>query len=263
MIDAKQRVITSILEARGQLESALAELETLPAFDSSSVSFAAHSLSNFLSIADGTVEMIMGLIPRETDPQVLRLLEGLRHAGNLMMRIVSHMMSNAAITELKFQYEHFDLAHLVHRACAYYQRLAVRKNIHLTMDFTSDVPIVWSDRVAVAAIMDNLLSNAVKYSPIGKTIHVMVSKSGEDAFCSVRDEGPGISPEDQGHLFKRGVRLGAVPSGGEPSAGYGLAVAKELVERLGGAIWVDSEPGHGACFSFRLPTPTEGSANRD
>jgi len=180
-----------------------------------------------------------------------------------MMRIVSHMMSNAAITELKLQYEHFDLAHLVHRACAYYQRLAVRKNIHLTMDFTSDVPIVWSDRVAVAAIMDNLLSNAVKYSPIGKTITVMVSKSGSDAVCSVRDEGPGISLEDQAHLFKRGVRLRAFPSGGEPSSGYGLAVAKELVERLGGSIWVDSQPGHGACFSFRLPTPSEGSANRD
>jgi signal transduction histidine kinase len=259
MIDAKQRVIASIIDARGQLESALSDLETLPAFDSSSVPFAAHALSSFLSIADGTVEMIIGLLPGDTDPQIFRMLEGMRHASNLMMRIVSHLMNNAAVTDLKFQYENFDLAHLVHRACAYYQRLASRKNIVLTMDFTSDVPTVWSDRVAVAAVMDNLLSNAVKYTPIGKTIYVSVRKSGNDAICTVRDEGPGISLEDQAHLFERGVRLGNVPSGGEPSAGYGLAVAKELVERLGGAIWVESQPGHGASFSFRLPTPADSS----
>jgi len=263
MIDAKQRVIASVLEARGHLESALSDLETLPAFDSSTVPFAAQALSNFLSITDGTVEMLTGLLPRDTDPQIFRMLEGMRHAANLMMRIVSHLMSNATISDLKFRFENFDLAHLVHRACAYYQRLAVRKDIQLTMDFTSDVPMVWSDRVAVAAVMDNLLSNAVKYSPAGKTITVMVSKSGSDAVCSVRDEGPGISLEDQKHLFERGVRLGTVPSAGEPSAGYGLAVAKELVEKLGGAIWVDSQPGHGACFSFRLPTPSGSSTDPD
>jgi len=263
MIDSKQRVIASILEARNQLESALTDIETMPAFDPSSVPFAAQALSNFLSITDGTVEMVIGLLPRDTDAQIFRMLEGMRHAANLMMRIVGHLMSNSAIIDLKFRYEHFDLAHLVHRACAYYQRLAVRKNINLTMDFTSDVPIVWSDRVAVGAIMDNLLSNAVKYSPPGSTITVMVSKSGTDAVCSVRDEGPGISEEDQRHLFERGVRLGSVPTGGEPSSGYGLAVSKELVEKLGGAIWVDSQPGRGSSFSFRLPTPSEGLNNPD
>jgi signal transduction histidine kinase len=54
-------------------------------------------------------------------------------------------------------------------------------------------------------------------------------------------------------LFQRGVRLSPQPTGGEASNGYGLAVAKELINLVGGSIWCCSTPGHGACFAFRLP----------
>jgi signal transduction histidine kinase len=113
---------------------------------------------------------------------------------------------------------------------------------------------VWSDRVAVAAIIDNLLSNAVKYSPHRKSVKVHVDKIERDVLCSVQDEGPGLSMEDQARLFQRGVQLSAKPTGGEPSSGYGLAVTKELTEKLGGKISVDSSLGRGTCFSIRLPT---------
>jgi signal transduction histidine kinase len=69
---------------------------------------------------------------------------------------------------------------------------------------------------------------------------------------------PGLGPEDRARLFQRGVRLSAQPTGGEPSTGYGLAVAKDLVGQLGGEIWCDSQPGQGACFSVRLPVWREG-----
>jgi two-component system sensor histidine kinase/response regulator len=158
---------------------------------------------------------------------------------------------------LKFRFEKIDLPQLVGRACAYYERLAFRKHIRITLDNSADVPLVWSDRVAVAAVLDNLLSNAVKYSPIGESVHVKVGTRNGHAICSVQDEGPGISADDQQRLFQRGVQLGTTPTGGEASSGYGLAVAKELIEQLGGTIWVDSVEGEGACFSFRLPTVKE------
>jgi signal transduction histidine kinase len=112
---------------------------------------------------------------------------------------------------------------------------------------------VRADRVAVAAVLDNLLSNAVKYSPPGTAVHVQVRGEGDGVVCEVRDSGPGLSPEDQARLFRRGVRLTPTPTSGEPSSGYGLAVAKELVEGLGGRIWCESAVGHGSCFAFRLP----------
>ena len=72
--------------------------------------------------------------------------------------------------------------------------------------------------------------------------------------CRVCDEGPGLSQEDQAKLFQPGIQLSSVATGGEPSSGYGLAVAKELTDKLNGDLWCESTPGAGACFSFRLPT---------
>jgi two-component system sensor histidine kinase/response regulator len=259
MIDAKQQAIASIVQARSYLESALSDMEKLPAFDPSTVPFAAHALSNFLSVTEKTVDLLRKSLPRDTGPDALRLLEGLRHATSLMMHTVSQLINNVSVGELKFRFEKIDLPHLVGRACSYYQRLALRKRIQLKFDDTADVPLVWSDRVAVAAVLDNLMSNAVKYSPIGETIHVKVGTRNGHAICSVQDEGPGISSDNQQRLFQRGVQLGTSPTGGELSSGYGLSVAKELIEQLGGTIWVDSVEGQGACFSFRLPTFTDAS----
>ena len=257
MIDAKQQAIAAIVQARGNLESALADLEKLPAFDPCTVPFTAHALTNFLTVSEATVDLLRKALPADIDPEISRLLDGMRHATHLMMHTVSQLMNNAPIGDLKLRFEKIDLTHLVGRACAYYQRLAQRKRIRLTFDDSTDVPLVWSDRVAVAAVMDNLLSNAVKFSPIGESIRVKVGRLNGHAVCSVQDEGPGISPTDQKRLFQRGVQLGTVPTGGEASSGYGLAVAKELIDQLGGTLWVDSVQGQGACFSFRLPTLKE------
>jgi signal transduction histidine kinase len=101
-------------------------------------------------------------------------------------------------------------------------------------------------------VLDNLLSNAVKFSPPQKRIWVRVTAEPADLVCTVQDEGPGLSAEEQARLFQRGVRLSPVPTGGEPSNGYGLAVAKELLEKIEGEIWCESQPGQGASFSFRL-----------
>jgi len=257
MIDAKQQAIASIVQARNHLESALSDMEKLPAFDPSTVPFAAHALSNFLSVTEKTVDLLRKSLPGNCGPDVHRLLEGLRHATNLMMHTVSQLTNNVAVGDLKFRFEKIDLPHMVGRACVYYEHVALRKHIRLRFDDASEVPLIWSDRVAVAAVLDNLLSNAVKYSPIGECVYVKVGTRNGHVVCSVQDEGPGIGPDDQQRLFQRGVRLAAPPTGGEASSGYGLAVARELIEQLGGTIWVDSVEGQGACFSFRLPTLKE------
>ena len=254
MVDTKQQIIGSIVRARKDLESALTDLEKLPAYDESSVPFAAHALNNFLSVSEATVELLQNALPKDADPKIQKWLEGLRHATHLMMHTVSQLMNNAVVNGMKFRFEKFDFAALVSRGCVYYERLAQRKHIKVTYTVGSDIPLVWSDRVAVAAIIDNLLSNAVKYSPHRKSVKVHVDKIERDVLCSVQDEGPGLSMEDQGRLFQRGVQLSAKPTGGEPSSGYGLAVTKELTEKLGGKIWVDSALGKGTCFSIRLPT---------
>jgi signal transduction histidine kinase len=253
MSEGRERVESSIVRAQAELEEALWELEKLPAFDLSTVTFAAHALHNYLTVSGATIDLLLLSLASHPDPQIRFWLEGLQHATNLMIHTVGQMMTASATMDTRLRFVQVNVPLLVRRACTYYQRLAERKRMHIIFSSTADVLFVWTDPVAVAAVLDNLLSNAVKFAAPGTRIWVHVAGEEGGAVCRVRDEGPGLSPEDQAQLFQRGVRLTPQPTGGEPSAGFGLAVAKELIEKLGGAIWCESKLGQGACFAFRLP----------
>jgi signal transduction histidine kinase len=261
--ESKEIVASAIAKAQSELEDALVELAKLPAFDAGSVALAAHTLNNYLSVSAGTLELILLRLSDPSDPKIRGGLEGMQHVTQLMARIVGQLINAEATPDAAFRFVKFDLPTLVQFACSYYQRVADRKDIRLLVGAAVDVPPVWSDRAPVAAVLDNLLSNAVKYSPPGSQIVVKVLGEKGWAVCSVKDEGPGLSREDQAKLFQRGVRLAPKPTGGETSMGYGLAVAKDLIERLGGAIWYESELGRGSRFYFRVPAyqdQTHGTA---
>jgi len=253
MAEPKDRVTFAIANAQADLRVALAELEKIPAFDPGSVAFVGHALTNYLSVVGGTVELIQMHLANHPDPDVRTWLEGVQHATHLMTRTVGQLMKLTANTEAQARFEKFDLPTLVQRACTFYQRVANRKTIQVIVEPAVNIPSAWADRVLVAAVLDNLLSNAVKYSPPDKTIWVQVRGDDGCVVCSVRDEGPGLSEDDQTQLFQRGVKLTPKPTGDEPSTGYGLAVAYELIRKLGGRIWCQSTLGQGATFSFSLP----------
>lgn len=260
LLEAKDKIASAIARAQMELEEALCELDGMPAVDPSAVVFAAHALNNYLTVTGGTVDLLLSHLADHPDAQLRLWLDGLQHATNLMARTVTQLMNSSVTVETKFRFEKVDLPKLVQRVCHYYQRMADRKMIRVIAGSTDDIPLVKTDRVPVAAILDNLLSNAVKFSQPSKQIWVQVQSEKDWVVCSVRDEGPGLSQEDQTKLFQRGIRLTPRPTGDEPSMGYGLAVAKELVEKLGGKIWCESVLGQGCCFRFRLPIYEEGMA---
>ena len=257
MSNPKEKIIVSIENARSALEAALTDLEGLPAFDPGTAVYTAHALSNYLHVSGATVHLLMSSLGDHPDPQVRAWLEGLQHATNLMTHSVTQLMQASTPTETPLRRDPIDLPMMLWRAVAFYQHIADRKQIQLRIEGSEDVPPISADRVAVAAVLDNLLSNAIKYSPPDKVIWLWLSKEPGHLVCAVQDQGPGITPEDQQRLFQRGAKLGHRPTGNEPSTGYGLAVAKDLVDRMGGEIWCESRPGEGSTFAFRLPLAAE------
>ncbi|RQG98082.1 PAS domain S-box protein [Natrarchaeobius chitinivorans] len=134
------------------------------------------------------------------------------------------------------------------------------ENLHLQIEdadaeiTAEDLPRVRGDAGQLRQVFQNILSNAIEYSG-DEPPRITVSAEREDGQCvvSIRDRGIGIDPEDQERVFDVFERLHNRED--HPGTGVGLALCQRIVERHGGDIWVDSEPGAGATFSFTLPTP--------
>ena len=170
MVDVKGHIAAAIVKARDHLEQALSDLGRLSALDPSAVAFAAHALNNYLAVTGGTVELLLLSLSAHPDPQIHTWLEGLQHVTTLMTYTVSRLMSTATTQETQLRFSRAELPMLVQRVCHYYQRLADRKRIYILYSSPGEVPRVWADNIAVAAVLDNLISNAVKYSPPGMCI---------------------------------------------------------------------------------------------
>ena len=109
-----------------------------------------------------------------------------------------------------------------------------------------------SDRSYLIRVFENLLSNALKFSENGKHIFVSLHQIKDVIELKVRDEGPGISDEDQAKLYHKFQRLSARPTSGESSTGLGLWIVKTVVDKLGGQIECESKVGVGTTFTIRL-----------
>ena len=149
--------------------------------------------------------------------------------------------------------ELIDLAYLVNSIVKQYATVAEKKRLTVNLDAPQKMEFV-TDKNFTARIMENLLSNAIKFSPPNTNVYVALNRNANgNAVMSVRDEGPGISSEDQKNLFQRFQRLSARPTGGESSTGLGLSIVKMIVTGMGGEITCNSEPERGADFIVTLP----------
>jgi two-component system, sensor histidine kinase and response regulator len=137
-------------------------------------------------------------------------------------------------------------------AIALLSHQAARKGIALQLAVEDPALQVLADEAGAGHVLQNMLSNAIKYAPQQSEIAVSVARRGQYGALSVHDRGPGISAQDRERLFKRYVRLSAVPTGGESSTGLGLALAKQRARTMGGDLWYEDRPGGGATFVFEL-----------
>ena len=102
-------------------------------------------------------------------------------------------------------------------------------------------------------VVDNIMNNAIKYSPDGGVITARMIDRKTEVVLSITDQGLGIPKKDLGHIFDRFFRVDKARSRAQGGTGLGLAISKEIIERFGGKIWVESSEGKGSTFSISLP----------
>lgn len=174
------------------------------------------------------------------------------------LNLIQDILDINAIEEhrTKIHRSRVNIAAFLHEHTENYKEQAQKKHIRLHFENEAGEVICRIDENFLRRIMDNLISNAIKFSPEGKNIWVKLQEATGEWLITVKDEGPGFTPEDQSQLYKKFKKLSARPTAGESSTGLGLSIVKTLVEDLDGDIKLISSPGNGSKFVIHFPKNT-------
>jgi two-component system sensor histidine kinase VicK len=141
----------------------------------------------------------------------------------------------------------------VARAVADAARTHLSPGLELDLALEPGLPPVAADEDKLRQVLVNLTENAIKYSPDGGRIEIEAGRENGVVRFSVHDEGIGIAPDEQAHIFERFHRVDPNMTRGVGGTGLGLYICRELVVGMNGRMWVTSREGSGSTFSFELP----------
>jgi signal transduction histidine kinase len=217
------------------------------------VSDLAHELRGPLMNIRGSLELLQDQI-LEPSPAILA---SLYEETSLLSRLVDDLqdLSLAEAGQLRLCRQQTLLAEVIAQATLQLQPAFVEKHLSLRIDIPVGLPAVDADPERLAQIVRNLLSNAIRHTPSGGEISVSARlRAGAMVAVGVADTGEGIAGEHLPHIFERFYRIDSSRTRASGGTGLGLAIVKQLVEAHQGRIEVESEQGHGARFTFTMPT---------
>jgi signal transduction histidine kinase len=236
-------------------DAMLARLDAAFAAQRQFVADASHELRNPLAIIRTNVDV--ALADPHPDPDDLRhTITVVQRASDRMARLVDDLLALARRQEPTLEHEPVDLGAAVAEASDDFVVPAAARGIVLDRAIAPGVTVT-GDRDALKRAVANLLENAVRLAPEGSRIRLATGSEGHRAWIAVADEGPGIAPEDQPHVFDRFWRADRARARADGGTGLGLAIVRQIVESHGGQIRLQSKVGVGSSFVIWLPvTPT-------
>lgn len=181
------------------------------------------------------------------------LLESIKMQSNRILILVNEVLdfAQANTGQINLSIKPCEVKEIIELGAFAVLMFINEKEIDLDISIPENIPRVKCDIEKTVWVIVNLLSNAIRYSYQKGKIYIQVKANNNNVVISVKDEGPGISDEEQKKIFDKYVKS---ISGKAKGTGLGLAIAKEFVEVQGGNINVESEPGKGSNFYFTLPT---------
>ncbi len=232
-------------------QQAYEELRQLDDLKTQFINIAAHELRTPL----GAMLGYASFVERRVDPKLHKSMRFLKASMLRMRTMVDAMLaiqrldSGTAFLRLK----PVDFRDILKQVVSEYQPIAELEGHTIRINLPDRLPTVEADDDKISLVLSNLLSNAIKFVPEGGCIEVTAQDYKLGILCSVSDNGPGIPVEDQQRIFDRFYQARSEHMAGHGGMGIGLTIVKHLVELHGGQVWVESEVGQGATFSFTLP----------
>jgi PAS domain S-box-containing protein len=246
------RDVTERKRAEAEQQRLLEEARRANRMRDDVLALVSHDLRNPLSVIRMYVTALQE-DPPATVEAARELIGDMAEPLDWMERLIQDLLDVASIEagRLRLERRAVDAREILHEASAMAQSLAAGSGVTIVTGPSDALPDVHADADRISQVFANLTGNAVKFTPQGGTITLSARAADDVVTFSVADTGRGIAKEEQARLFDSywQARRTATRRG----TGLGLTIAQGIIEAHGGRIWVESELGKGAKFSFSLP----------
>lgn len=248
------RDITDSKNAENLIKESEKSLKELVATKDKFFSIIAHDLKSPFTALLGLSEVLKDDIDTLTDKQKKDFAEILYKAAKNSFNMIENLLEWSRIQTGKFVFhnEELDISRVASEVCNTLVVSALNKNVEIKNEIQTGV-IISNDKNMLKLLFNNLIANAIKFSYRGGKIVVGSRLNRNCVELFVSDTGIGIKKEDIGKLFRTDISFSRNGTEKEIGTGLGLILCKEIIEKIGGKIWVESEVGKGSTFTFSLP----------
>lgn len=224
------------------------------------ISMASHELKTPLTSIIGYLSVFINENKEKISNDEIDLLEKSLISSQQLLTLVQNILSVNKIErdQMAVTPQSVDYQAILKKVVEDLQNQAKQKNITLTLSLPQEVlPKVMADPIRIAEVVTNLVANSINYTNAGGKIDISTQITPVEATTIISDTGIGIPKEAIPHLFNKFFRVSNTTQQAAKGTGLGLYIAKSIINRLGGKIWVESEIGKGSKFYFTLPTDTQ------
>ena len=241
-----------------EIEDKGRQLEVASQHKSQFLANMSHELRTPLNAILGYTELILDDIYGETPQKMRGVLDRVQRNGKHLLGLINDVLDLSKIEagQLSLALADYSIKDVVHSVFAAVESLADEKKLALKIDLPTNLPLARGDERRLTQVLLNLVGNAIKFTDQGE-VKIKAAAANGAYTLSVCDTGPGIPPGDQAKIFEEFQQADSSATKKKGGTGLGLSIARRIIEMHGGRIWVDSEVGKGATFSFTLPVRVE------
>lgn len=249
-----ERQRQSIELKKEQLEKRNHHLVTLDEEKNNLIKILAHDLRTPINHVQGLAQIFL-LSNSNLKEEDRLIIQKISDASVRLNKMITNILDIDSIenNRVKIFMDRISPGPILAQVVKSFDKQAARKEISIRFDQLCECEIE-GDALFLIQVFENLISNALKFSGKGKSVDVSMEERGDTVVIAIRDQGPGLTEEDKGLLFKKFQRLSAKPTDGENSTGLGLSIVKKYVELMRGTVWCESEGGKGATFLLEFKT---------
>jgi len=219
-----------------------------------------HELRTPLNVIIGFTDLMMDGIPDEISDEQRQCLDDILSSGHDLLNLVDDILdlSKVEARQIDLKPTNFALTEVISTVTNSLVPILSPGKLSLTIGIEEGLPQVHADKERVQQVFSNLLTNSAKFTPVGGRLEIKAVRVNNRCEVRVIDNGIGIKKKDLERIFEPFCQLDSSPIKREiAGTGLGLAIARQIIEKHGGQIWVESEYGKGSQFIFTLPLVTD------